>query len=117
MAVFKDNWNGYEGKKWRVQIRYEDWQGKKREHNKRGLATKKEALEYEREFLAKKSRDINMAFGTFIDQYLEDLKPQIKLNTYHTKVPHKAIMNYILHYTKPSDIVFDVFGARRFSNF
>ena len=25
-------------------------------------------------------------FGTFIDQYLEDLKPQIKLNTYHTKV-------------------------------
>lgn len=60
MAVFKDNWNGYEGKKWRVQIRYVDWQGKKREHNKRGLATKKEALEYEREFLAKKSRDINM---------------------------------------------------------
>lgn len=86
MAVFKDNWNGYEGKKWRVQIRYVDWQGKKREHNKRGLATKKEALEYEREFLAKKSRDINMAFGTFIDQYLEDLKPQIKLNTYHTKI-------------------------------
>ena len=86
MAVFKDNWNGYEGKKWRVQIRYVDWQGKKREHNKRGLATKKEALEYEREFLAKKSRDVNMAFGTFIDQYLEDLKPQIKLNTYHTKV-------------------------------
>ena len=38
MAVFKDNWNGYEGKKWRVQIRYVDWQGKKREHNKRGLA-------------------------------------------------------------------------------
>ena len=30
-------------------------------------------------------------------------------HTYHTKVPHKAIMNYILHYTKPSDIVFDGF--------
>jgi hypothetical protein len=28
---------------------------------------------------------------------------------YHTKVPHKAIMRYILHYTDPGDIVFDGF--------
>lgn len=28
---------------------------------------------------------------------------------YHTKVPYKAIMRYILHYTKPDDIVFDGF--------
>ena len=30
-------------------------------------------------------------------------------HNYHTKVPHKAIMRYILHYTKPGDIVFDGF--------
>ena len=30
-------------------------------------------------------------------------------HTYHTKVPYKAIMRYILHYTKPNDIVFDGF--------
>lgn len=30
-------------------------------------------------------------------------------HAYHTKVPHKAIMRYILHYTKPGDIVFDGF--------
>jgi len=30
-------------------------------------------------------------------------------HTYHTKVPHKAIMRYILHYTDPGDIVFDGF--------
>ena len=35
--------------------------------------------------------------------------PIYMAHTYHTKVPHKAIMNYILHYTKPSDIVFDGF--------
>ena len=23
---------------------------------------------------------------------------------YHTKVPHKAIMRYILHYTEPGDL-------------
>lgn len=28
---------------------------------------------------------------------------------YHTKVPHKAIMRYILHYTEPNDIVLDAF--------
>lgn len=30
-------------------------------------------------------------------------------HSYHTKVPHKAIMRYILHYTKPGDIVLDGF--------
>ncbi len=30
-------------------------------------------------------------------------------HTYHTKVPHKAIMRYILHYTNPGDIVLDGF--------
>jgi len=28
---------------------------------------------------------------------------------YHTKVPHKAIMRYILHYTQPNDVILDAF--------
>lgn len=32
-------------------------------------------------------------------------------HTYHTKVPYKAIMRYILHYTNPGDIVFDGFAG------
>jgi len=35
--------------------------------------------------------------------------PLYNAHTYHTKVPHKAIMRYLLHYTKPGDIVFDGF--------
>jgi hypothetical protein len=35
--------------------------------------------------------------------------PIYTAHSYHTKVPHKAIMRYILHYTKPGDIVFDGF--------
>lgn len=35
--------------------------------------------------------------------------PIYKYHPYPTKVPHKAIMRYILHYTKPGDIVFDGF--------
>ena len=35
--------------------------------------------------------------------------PIYNAHTYHTKVPYKAIMKYILHYTNPGDIVFDGF--------
>lgn len=35
--------------------------------------------------------------------------PIYNAHSYHTKVPHKAIMHYILHYTQPGDLVFDGF--------
>lgn len=35
--------------------------------------------------------------------------PIYNAHSYHTKVPHKAVMRYILHYTNPGDIVFDGF--------
>lgn len=35
--------------------------------------------------------------------------PIYNAHMYHTKVPYKAIIRYILHYTKPGDIVFDGF--------
>ena len=35
--------------------------------------------------------------------------PIYKLHPYHTKVPHKAIMKYIAHYTNPGDLVYDGF--------
>lgn len=37
--------------------------------------------------------------------------PIYMAHSYHTKVPYKAIMRYILHYTKPGDIVFDGFSG------
>ena len=35
--------------------------------------------------------------------------PIYNAHSYHTKVPHKAIMRYILHYTEPGDVIFDGF--------
>lgn len=35
--------------------------------------------------------------------------PIYNAHSYHTKVPHKAIMRYILHYTEPGDLLFDGF--------
>ena len=35
--------------------------------------------------------------------------PIYNAHSYHTKVPHKAIMRYILHYTEPGDVILDGF--------
>lgn len=37
--------------------------------------------------------------------------PIYMAHSYHTKVPHPAIMRYILHYTQPGDVVFDGFAG------
>lgn len=81
MSVSKDKKRGT----WTVYIRYKDWKGEKQIHFKRGFPTKREALEYEREFLLKKSKDVTMAFPKFVEIYMDDIKPRIKLNTYLTK--------------------------------
>jgi integrase len=62
-----------------------DWQDKKRIHTKRGFATKREALVYEREFILKQSKDVNMGISQFIEIYMSDKKPRLKLNTFLTK--------------------------------
>lgn len=50
------------------------------------------------------------------DPYASDVSegknnPIYNAHSYHTKVPHPAIMRYILHYTQPGDIVFDGFAG------
>ena len=35
--------------------------------------------------------------------------PIYNAHSYHTKVPHKAIMRYLLHYTQPGELVMDSF--------
>ena len=81
MSVSRDTSKGT----WTVYARYTDWQGKVKVLHKRGFKIKREAVEYEREFLLKKAKDVNMGFAQFVECYLEDLKPRLKYNTYLTK--------------------------------
>lgn len=46
-------------------------------------------------------------FASDVSQGKSD--PIYTAHTYHTKVPYKAIINYILHYTAPGDVVLDGF--------
>ena len=81
MAAFKNKDNGT----WYVQFRYTDWKGERQQKLKRGFATKREALEWEREFLMEKQADVNMTFESFVALYEKDIKPKLKLNTWLTK--------------------------------
>ncbi len=79
MAVYK------EGSTWRAVYRYTDWQGQRRQTQKRGFPTKREALAWEREQLNKKKADLNMTFSSFVERYSEDVKNRLKENTWQTK--------------------------------
>ena len=67
MAAFKDDSGVYKGKGfWRICVYHTDWQGNHIKHEKRGFKTRREALEYERTYLLKADRDLNMSFDSCI---------------------------------------------------
>ncbi len=81
MAVYKEE----KTNTWKVYYRYTDWQGNRKQTTKRGFATKRDALAWEREQLNKVTADLDMTFENFVDTYTVDMKNRIKENTWHTK--------------------------------
>lgn len=81
MAVYKDE----KTSTWRAIYRYVDWTGEKKQTQKRGFKTKREAQAWEREQLNKAASDLDMSFANFVEHYTEDMKTRIKENTWATK--------------------------------
>ena len=72
-----------------------EWEAEKKELEKQGL--RKADFEVTEPYAADVSEGKN--------------NPVYKAHSYVTKVPHPAIMRYILYYTQPGDIVFDGFAG------
>ena len=81
MAVYKEDKTGT----WRVIYRYTDWTGEKKQTQKRGFKTKREAQVWEHEQFRKSTSDLDMTFKSFIEQYTADMQTRIKENTWATK--------------------------------
>ena len=81
MAVYKDE----KTSTWRAIYRYIDWTGEKKQTQKRGFKTKREAQAWEREQLNRAASDLDMSFANFVEHYTEDMKTRIKENTWATK--------------------------------
>jgi integrase len=70
---------------WRVIYRFTDWQGERKQTSKRGFATKRDALAWEREQILKTDSALDMTFASFVELYSGDKKTRLKLNTWLTK--------------------------------
>lgn len=81
MPVYKDE----KRNTWYCKCNYRDWFGESKSKMKRGFATKKEALEWEREFLQRQSSSMDMKFSSFVDVYFDDKAPRLKERSIMTK--------------------------------
>ncbi len=108
MAAFKD------GKKWEVRFYY-NYNGKRKQKHKRGFSTKKEALEWEREFLLESNFSMNMKFKSLYSLYMKDMKHRIKEGTYLKK--ENIFENRILPYFEDMEVSqISAAVIRRFQN-
>ena len=81
MAVYKEP----KTNTWRVIYRYTDWNGERKQSQKRGFPTKREAQSWEREQLNKLVSDLDMTFRSFVEHYEEDRRSRIKDSTWESK--------------------------------
>ena len=68
-----------------------------------------EKVELERQGKRSAEFEVNEPYASDVSEGKNN--PIYNAHSYHTKVPHPAIMRYILHYTQPGDIVFDGFAG------
>lgn len=107
MSAYKDTKQGT----WYVSFRYIDWTGNKTQKLKRGFKTKKEALNYEKEFMRKTAADMKMEMGSFIEVYFEDKRKELKENSIRNKqhMIYKHIVPYFgtrkMNEITPADVI------------
>jgi len=92
MGAYKEEKNN----NWKAKFSYKDYTGRTRWVTKRGFKTKREALEYEREFLLEKAGDVDMTFASFTELYKKTLYPRLKEDTIEMKdnIINKHVLPY-----------------------
>lgn len=72
-------------KKWYTYFRYTDWTGKRRPKKKEGFDRKKDAQDYETEFLRKNSHSCDMSFTSLVELYRTDAEHRVRETTQDTQ--------------------------------
>ncbi len=106
MSVSKDGNTG----RWMAQIRVTDWTGETVHKKKRGFKTKREAQQWEQDFLQQATGSLGMTFQDFIELYSKDMEKRLKPSTVANKryLIDQKITPYFgkmpLNSIKPTDI-------------
>ena len=77
MPAYKDD----ERNTWFIKFQYKTWKNEKKWVTKRGFKTKREALQWEKEFQLQQQGSIEMSFTDFVNVYREDRTPRLKEST------------------------------------
>jgi len=107
MAAYKDKSQNT----WYVSFYYENWKGEKKRKLKRGFSTKREALDWEREFRQQQCADLDMTFEAFVEIYTKDMKSRLKNYTWQTKqnIIEKKLIPYFgkkkMGEIRPADVI------------
>lgn len=81
MPAYLDDKTG----KWYVSFRYENYDGQRKQKMKRGFARKKDALEYERDFLTRMQGTPDLTFKQLYKEYMEDAESRLRITTIQSK--------------------------------
>ena len=77
MPAYKDA----ERNTWYVKFQYKNWKDERKWVTKRGFKTRRDALQWEREFQLQQQGSIEMSFADFVNVYREDRVPRLKEST------------------------------------
>lgn len=107
MPAYKDEKHGT----YYASFYYTDYTGVKKKKLKRGFAKKRDALEWERQFLMQKNADLRMTFGEFLEIYRTDKRERLRENTWESKdnmIDTKILpyfKNRIISEIEPKDVI------------
>lgn len=98
MPAYKDEAHGT----FYASFYYTDFTGTKRKKMKRGFKLKRDALEWERQFLLQKNADPDMRFGDFVSIYRSEKRERIREHTWESKdnIIDTKILPYTEHITR-----------------
>ena len=94
MGVYKDD----KTESWFCKFYFKDWQGDRHQTTKRGFKTKRDALRWQADFIAKENRSMHISFEAYVKIYFEDKKNKLKERTVYNK--KYMIDKHILPYFK-----------------
>jgi integrase len=77
MAIYQDK----EKKTWYCKFYYTDYNGVKKQKKKEGFKLKREAQEWERNFLEQRTLDVDILFKNFVEKYFADMEHRVKYST------------------------------------
>lgn len=107
MPAYKDEKQGT----YYAAFYYTDFTGMRRKKMKRGFERKRDALEWERQFLLQKNADPAMRFGDFVKIHRTDKRERIREHTWESKdnIIDTKILPYfkerVLSEIEPRDVI------------